>query len=204
MIHGRNTSLVHWQDSRFASLGLPVPAKIHETDLATTDLTQYNMVIVPGGGLNLDDASREALQAHVREGGGYVGICGGATSAARAGLLTAKRYNFDIRGAVYNTLNEHPITRGYDVRRKLLIPHASGPLFVLNENADEIPVVVFGIGGDDLPAFVNVIAKSYGKGRVAVFSGHPEASARTHLLLRNALMWTAGIIEGEDTSKPKP
>lgn len=205
MIHGRNTSLVHWQDSRFASLGLPVPAKIHETDLATTDLSQYDMVIVPGGGgLNLDDANREALQAYVREGGGYVGICGGATSAARAGLLTAKQYKFDIRGAVYNTVNEHPITEGYDVRRKLLIPHASGPLFVLNEGTDEIPVVVFGIGGDDLPTFVNVIAKSYGKGRVAVFSGHPEASARTHPLLRNAVMWTAGIIEPVDNSKPKP
>ena len=199
MVHGRNTSLKHWPDSRFKVLDLPVPDKIHETQLATTDLTRYDALIVPGGGgLNLDDTSREALRAYVRQGGGYVGICGGAVSAARCGLVTAKRYNFDVRGAVYNTLKEHPITQDYDIRRKLLIPHASGPLFSLVEGADEVPVVLFRIGGLDLPPFVNAIAKPYGKGRVAVFSGHPEASARTYLLLRNAVMWAAKItgVEG--------
>jgi len=205
IIHGRNTSLLHWPDSRFASLGLPVPAKVHETELMKTDMNQYDAVIVPGGGgLNLDDANRDALQAYVRQGGGYVGICGGATSAAKYGLVAAKRYGFDVRGAVYSTLKQHPVTEGYDTRRKLLIPHASGPLFVLDEGTDETPVVVFNIGGGDLPVFVNVIARKYGEGRVAVFSCHPEASPRSYRLLRNAVMWTARIIEPENTLEPKP
>jgi len=199
IIHGRNTSLLNWPDRRFASIGLPVPAKIYETDLATTDLKQFDTVLVPGGGgLNLDDANRNALQEYVRDGGGYVGICGGAVTAIRYGLVKAKRYMFDVRGAVYNTVRRHPVTGGYDTRRKLLMAHASGPLFVLAEGADEVPAVVFRVGGADLPTFVNVIAKQYGKGRVVVFSGHPEGALRTYRLLRNAIMWTAGIIGLDD------
>ncbi len=202
ILHGRHTSLLHWPDKRFAALGLPVPTPVHETKLATTDLSRFDAVLVPGGGgLRLDKANQAALLKFVREGGGYVGICGGANTAGRYGLIDAKRYAFDVRGAVYNTLKKHPVTEGYDVRRKLLIPHASGPLFVLKEGSGEVPVILFRVGGADLPTFVNVIAKTYGKGRVVAFSSHPEASPRTYRLLRNALMWASGILDADAAGK---
>ncbi len=213
IIHGRLTSLANWPDELFERLGLPVPTKIHETELASTDMRQYDTVIVPGGGgLRLDDANRDALQEYLRQGGGYVGICGGATTAAKYGLVAAKGYSFDVRGRVFSMLNPHPITEGYEAGSKLLIGHASGPLFVLEEGSDEIPVAVFVVGGNslfevgggDLPMFVNIIAKPYGKGRVAVFSCHPESSQQSYRLLRNAVMWTARIIEPEDAPAPQP
>ncbi len=194
MLHGRYQSLLNWPDTLFAVLGLPVPEPIHETELTTTDLSQYDAILVGGGGgLRLDEANAEALRKYVQDGGGYVGICGGATSAAKYGLIDADRYNFGVRGPVWAKLKEHPVTEGYDIARKVLFPHASGPLFVIKEDSGEVPVVLFDVGNPPLPTFVNVIARQYGEGRIVVFSGHPEGSTETRRMLRNALLWTAKI-----------
>ena len=198
-IHGRYQSMANWSEKVFATLGLPVPEPIDETELATTDMGQYDVLLVGGGGgLRLDEANAEALRQYVRSGGGYVGICGGAISAASCGLIEAERYNFGARGPVWGIPREHPITEGYDIPQKILFPHASGPLFVIHEDSDEVPVVLFDVGNPPLPTFVNAIARQYGEGRVAVFSGHPEGSAETHRLLRNAIMWAAGIVAIEE------
>jgi len=203
MIHGRVQSLLHWPDERFAQLGIPVPAKIHETELVTTDLAQYHALFVGGGGgLRLDVASKAALCEYVRQGGGYVGICGGAISAAEAGLIAATRYRFGARGPVLAKPLKHPVTEGFDLSRSLLFPHASGPLFVLAPDSGEVPVVLFEVGGPPLPVFVNAIARQYGKGRVLVFSGHPEGSAQTRRLVRNAILWTTGITGSAEVPSP--
>lgn len=205
MIHGRVQSLVNWPDATFARLGLPVPAKIHETELATTDLSQYHALLVGGGGgLRLDAAGKKALCEYVRNGGGYVGICGGAVSAAEAGLITATRYHFGARGPVFAKLLKHPVTNGFDLSRTLLFPHAGGPLFVLAADSGEIPVVLFDVGGPPLPVFVNAIATSLGQGRVLVFSGHPEDAVQTRPLLRNAVLWTTGITEAAAPAAAMP
>ena len=84
--------------------------------------------MVPGGGgLNLDETNREALLDFVRQGGGYVGICGGAISAGRYGLIDAHRHTLRVRGVIYSILLPHPITDGYNTKRQLLIAHANGP-----------------------------------------------------------------------------
>jgi hypothetical protein len=90
ILHGWNTSLDNWKNERFAEIGLPVPDPIRENELAKKNLGNYDAVMVPGGGgLNLADADKEALLRFVREGGGYVGICGGAVTARKAGLINA-------------------------------------------------------------------------------------------------------------------
>lgn len=200
IIHGRHTSLLHWGDETFARLRLPVPDKIHEDALAQTDLSQYHTLFVPGGGgLRLSDAAAEALRAYIRQGGGYVGICGGAVTASDYGLIEATRYKFNVRGPVWNRLQEHPITEGYDLARMVLFPHASGPLYVIEPSQeDHVPVAIFDVGDPPLPVFVNTIARRMGKGRIVVFSGHPESSADTNLLLRNAFLWTTKILEPEE------
>jgi len=202
VLHGRNTSLLNWPDATFERLQLPVPEPVHEDDLTTTDLGQYDVLFCPGGGgLNLTDESRAALEAYVRQGGGYVGVCGGAISAGRAGLIEAERYTFGVRGPVWTHLTEHPITEGYDLSRKLLFPHASGPLYVVAEDSDEQSVITFDVGDPPLPTFTHTIAREIGEGRVVVFSGHPESSPETQALLRNAIMWVARII-GPDGEAP--
>jgi hypothetical protein len=194
IIHGRNTSLLNWPDERFASLRIPVPEPIHETVLDATDLSRYDVLFVPGGGgLNLTDSNREALHRFIREGGGYVGVCGGANSATRAGLIGPEQYAFGVRGPVWVTLKPHPITEGFDLERKILFPHASGPLWVVTDESEQV-LAVFDVGGPPLPTFVHTIAKHYGKGRIVTFSGHPEAATHTRGLLRNAVMWVGRII----------
>jgi len=202
MLHGRYQSLLNWPDKVFETLRVPVPDKIRETDLATVDLSQYDVLFVGGGGgLRLDDANAEALRNYVQEGGGYVGICGGAIGAAKYGLIDVELYPFGVRGRVWAKLKQHPITEGYDIPRKVLFPHASGPLFVIKEGSAEVPVVIFDVGKAPLPTFVNVIAKQYGEGRVVAFSGHPEGSGETRRMVRNALMWAAKITGTEQQTE---
>ncbi len=204
IIHGRFTSLLHWSDATFATLGLPVPEPIHEDDLEKTDLSVYAMLLVPGGGgLRLTDPNKDALQAYVRAGGGYVGICGGATTAITYGLVDAEMYPFDVRGPVFNTLCEHPVTEGYDVTKKLLVPHASGPLMTFEEPT-QTSVMTFRVGKPPLPPFTSTVARTFGAGRVLIFSGHPEGAVETRRLLRNAVMWTAKIIAPEDDPAEQP
>jgi len=200
MIHGRYTSLVNWGDAVFERLRLPVPDKIHEDELVNTDLSQYDTLYVPGGGgLRLSDEAAEALREYIRGGGGYVGICGGATTASKYGLIEATKYKFNVRGPVWNKLQEHPITEGYDLKRMVLFPHASGPLYVIEEGQeDHVPVAIFDVGNPPLPTFVNTIARRMGEGRIVTFSGHPESSAETNLLMRNAFLWTTKILEPEE------
>ena len=203
VLHGRNTSLKNWPDETFERLRLPVPEPVHENDLTTLDLSVFDALFCPGGGgLNLTDESSQALRDYVTNGGGYVGVCGGAITAGRAGLIEAARYSFQVRGSVWTFLNEHPVTDGYDLRKKVLFPHASGPLFVLPEETDQHSIITFDVGNPPLPTFTHTIARELGEGRVVAFSGHPESAPETHRLLLNAIMWAARVI-GVDEEAPR-
>lgn len=203
IIYGRNTSLLNWTDKVYASIDIPVPTPVHEDDLAKTALTQYKMLIVPGGGgLNLTDENKAALLEYVRKGGGYVGICGGALTANRCGLVDCQTYTFNVRGPVWVKLKEHPILEGYDLSRMILFPHASGPLFV-PKDTDCKTIMVFDVGNPPLPEFTHTVVRELGEGRVVAFSGHPESSADTRPMLRNAVMWTARIMDSEQPQARK-
>jgi hypothetical protein len=197
IIAGRFTSLLNWPDSLYAALDLPVPTPLSEDTLAQTDLSQFRTLIVPGGGgLRLTDENKQALLKYVNDGGGYVGICGGATTANQYGLVDCETYRFNVRGPVWVKLRPHPITDGYDTDRMILFPHASGPLLVPRTD-DQQTVMTFDVGGPPLPTFSHTVVRTPGKGRVVVFSGHPESSPDTRPMLRNAVMWAARIIGQE-------
>jgi len=195
ILHGRNTSLLNWPDGVFAGIDIPVPTPVHEDSLAQTDLSAYAALICPGGGgLNLTPENREALLGYVKGGGGYVGICGGLCSALQYGLLEAEKYRFNVRGPVWVKLKEHPVTAGYDLSRMVLFPHASGPLMVPKGEGQET-IGTFDVGGEPLPEFTHTLSRRLGQGRVVGFSGHPEGSADTRPMLRNAVLWTAKITD---------
>jgi len=203
IIHGRNTSLLNWPDSAYVPLRIPVPTPIHETELEKTDLSQYAVLIVPGGGgLNLTEPNKEALLRYVREGGGYVGICGGGVSAHKAGLIEAESYQFGAQGSVFVKIKPHPVTEGC-MLTELLFPHAKGPLWVAKEVPDQEVIIVFKVGNPPLPTFAHTIVRKLGKGRVVAFSGHPESSAETRNFFRNAVLWAAKIIGQPPDTPPK-
>jgi hypothetical protein len=202
-IYGETHPLDDWPDERFEALGLLVPQRISEGELATTDLSRYDVLLVGhGDGLRLDEQAAGALRRYVRAGGGYLGIGGGAVTAARHGLIEAEIYEFPVRGAVRSIAAQHPVTEGvYDDTRptaRILIAHNEGPLLLIKEDADEVPVLTFDVAGKPpLPTFVSAIARQYGKGRVLVFSSQQEVRNHTHRLLRNGVMWVAEIIGTE-------
>lgn len=195
IIYGRYTSLLNWPESFFALLDIPVPTPLSEDALAQTDLRAYKVLMVPGGGgLRLTEENQDALIQYVKAGGGYVGICGGAITANKIGLIDCEAYNFNVRGSVWTKLETHPITRGYDIERSILFPHASGPLFV-PKTEEQKTIAYFDVGNPPLPRFSHTIVRELGQGRVVAFSGHPESSPDTRPLLRQAIMWAARILE---------
>jgi len=48
------------------------------------------------------------------------------------------------------------------------------------------------------PPYAAVIAKHYGKGRVVVFSPHPEDQHESRALTRNAILWATKVIGTDD------
>jgi glutamine amidotransferase-like uncharacterized protein len=153
-----------------------------------------------GGGLELTDPNKEALHRYVRNGGGYVGICGGGVTAQKYGLIEAKQFRLTVHGTVSVTLKPHPITEGYVLSRQIQFPHAGGPLWVADEKVEQV-IMLFNVGDPPFPPFAHTIVRNYGKGHVVAFSGHPESSGDTRPLLRNAILWAAKIIGAEDASK---
>lgn len=198
IVHGLRTSLVNWPDSAFKTLQIPVPDKIYETDLEKADLKRYHVLLVPGGGgLDLTEPNKAALHRYVREGGGYVGICGGGVTAQKYGLIDARQYKLTVHGTVTVSLQPHPITEGYLPDRPIQFPHAGGPLWVTEEKTQQT-IIAFHIGGPPLPPFAHTIVRRYGQGRVVAFSGHPEGASDTRPLVRNAILWAAKIIGADD------
>ena len=189
MVVGRTIS--GWNDSLFTDLlKLPIPERIDEKDIETTDLSQYDALIFPGGGgFALTEEGAEALRQYVRGGGGFVGVCAGCYASEKYGLLEREISLFRERGRCEVTLRPHPITEGFHPTRKLDLPHANGPLIAPGDEAED--VVVYNIGK---PKYVCVVARNYGEGRMAAFSAHPEGENEARPLVRNAILWAAWVI----------
>ncbi len=186
MVTGRT---IHgWSEDRFGLIGMDRPPEVNEHEVENVDLSQYDLLIFPGGGgFDLTDAGVEALQAYIRAGGGYVGVCAGAWAARRYGLIERDFFPFRERGWVEVTLREHPVTEGYHLSRKLALRHDNGP-FIEAGDVTEIPVM-YKAG----PPYACVVAKKLGEGRVVIFSAHPEGEDETRRLTRNAILWAAKV-----------
>lgn len=188
MVVGR--TIGGWKDEVFGdSYGLPVPDRIDEKQIENTDLSRYDVLLFPGGGgFDLTEAGAEALRQYLQEGGGFVGICAGCYAAGTYKLIEREFYPFRERGQVEVYLHEHPVTEGYHPRRQIALAHANGPLIQPGEEAEDI--LVYKVGK---PPYVCAVAREYGKGRVVAFSAHPEGSAETRRMVRNAIFWAAGV-----------
>jgi len=187
MVTGR--TITGWGDGIFEHLGIDPPPRIDEKEVENTDLSQYDMLLFPGGGgFDLTEAGAEALRQYVRDGGGYVGVCAGCYAAGKYGLIEREYYPFRERGRVEVSLKEHPVTEGFHPSRKLDLPHANGPLIEAGD-VSEVPVM-YNVGK---PPFACIVAKEYGEGRVVVFSAHPEGNNEARPLIRNAILWTAKV-----------
>ena len=178
-------------------------------------LGQFDVVLFPGGtgkgtAEALGENGRRAVERFVREGGGYLGICAGAylaTSGYEWGLKIIDARTVDSkhwkRGKGTVKIELTPAGREMLGAREGELPiyYANGPLLGpggRNDLADYTVLSHFRqeMRQSDAPEGVMLntpamIAAAYHKGRVALFSPHPEKTAGLEPFVARAVRWTA-------------
>ena len=177
-------------------------------------LQDKDAVIFTGGsgskqGNSLGEAGRAEVQRFVREGGGYLGICGGAYLACSKfswglGLLDAQTVSPKWRrGAGQVQIEITPAgerlsslpTERRDVR------YDNGPIIKPAGRTDLAPYEPLALFRTELAehdtpvgAMVNtpaIVQSQFGKGRVIISSPHPEQTPGMEALVERAVRWVA-------------
>jgi glutamine amidotransferase-like uncharacterized protein len=187
--------------------------KISPVDIQSGALNNIDVLIFPGGSgskeyNSLGQTSATLVQKFAREGGGLVGICAGgylfATTEGYPSLQilraqTIRKYYDRGRGLIAFGLDKEgkeifPELSGYD---SLFVQYYDGPMYEIldsakvNVTAQIISDIATHKGypkgvTPGRPAFVTA---SYGKGKVFVSVGHPEATAGMRWMVPRMARW---------------
>jgi hypothetical protein len=185
-------------------------------DVRAGCLSDYDVLIVPGGSAHnqaerLGELGRAKIRKFVADGGGYVGICAGSYLAAPGrpwslDLINAKvvdREHWDRgNGSVKIRLTPLGQKALHDRKEEEQIHYAQGPLLAPGDQKDlpryqELAVYVTGIAKHGAPRGVmpgtTAIARTtFEKGRVLLYSPHPEFEGGPNYLLIPGVRWAAG------------
>ena len=132
--------------------------KIHECDL----------IIFPGGHYNLHDLTDETKNdfiEYVQSGGGYIGICLGVLAAKEIGLINHGLHTWPVTGFIPCKIVDRSILQYSPEISSVICLHMNGRLLT-SETSLKLLVT---FGEEVLAGF-----RDLGKGRVVLFSSHPE------------------------------
>jgi glutamine amidotransferase-like uncharacterized protein len=183
--------------------------RVKGAEIAAGVLAGYDLVVFTGGSgsaeaAGLGEAGREEVRGFVREGGGFIGICGGAYLACSGfdwgiGVLNARtvspkwrrgRGDVKLGGEAFGIKLE-----GREIR------YANGPVLKPDTRKD-LPsfetLLLFRseLAENDTPAGVMenspaMVQTTYGLGRVFTSSPHPEQTEGFEPLVEKAVRWAA-------------
>lgn len=172
------------KDVELALKKLKIPyRRINENDIKSHKLKTYSTLIIPGGytqeyvkALACDGFKN--ISEFVSDGGTYIGICAGAYIATSRievpgyppgmGIIeisNKRESGIRIRN-IEITNPQHPIA--HDCPRKMNIWYQNGPMIIPGNNVEVIAVYENNMAA--------IVASSYDKGKVVIFSPHPEGS----------------------------
>lgn len=196
----------------------PLSARvITPTDVRAGRLHGANALLVTGGrgsrqGRALGEDGRAAVRQFVREGGGYVGICAGSYLAMQVPAgSTEESYKVAFVAAAHATGDAWqrgiaPIEVVSPEGARATLHYANGPLFALVD-VEGLPtprVLARFVGevssarGGTLPGQMRdapaLIATSYGRGQVVLFSPNPTLEPAVPTMLTRAL---ASVANGD-------
>ncbi|MCK4419127.1 hypothetical protein KAV79_04920 [Candidatus Aerophobetes bacterium] len=180
-------------------------SKVNEDDIKKGNLENYLVLIIPGGYTkravsSLGKKGFEIIRKFVADGGGYIGICAGAYLAAQRveipgrpqglGIIDIQNIRKQGIGMRKIYLKEHPITEGLE--REVAIHYQNGPEILIKGEAKEAARYENGN--------LAIVTASFGKGKVVIFSPHPEGSITqgiepkpaTFRLLKNSIDFCKG------------
>jgi hypothetical protein len=184
---------------------------VTSADIQAGALDNFDVIVFPGGSgkqqaAALGDKGMRAVQEFVREGGGYVGVCAGGFLATckpngSLGIVNAKASCSNAGGWVKMELTDVGTSVLGEFPGLLAASYGGGPIF-------------FPAGERDLPEYVPlafyrtevatykaqkrtltdtpaIIAARFGKGRVLLFSVHPEGIKELEPLVKRAIFSVA-------------
>lgn len=209
-------------DNLIAAMKSAADGKFEVTRVAAEEirggkLADVDVLVHPGGsgskqGKALGEAGRQAVRKYVSDGGGLLGVCGGAYLATNdytwsLNLIDAKVVDRKhwARGTGTVTLQLSP--KGSEFFQhdgdEMSIHYAQGPLLARREwddpevpNYESLAIYSTEIAKNGAPVGVMAgtsaaIRCEYGKGRVFCFSPHPELTDGRHHLIPLVVKWLA-------------
>jgi len=196
--------------------GGAVAELIGPDEIRSGGLRQFDVIVFPGGSGSkqaaaLGERGREALRSFLRAGGGYVGICAGA-------YLATQRYAWSLRIVNVKAIDTKHWRRGKGAVKmeltaagremlggpagEIAIQYANGPILAPAGASDLPPATVLGRFRSEvadhgapkgvMPGTPAAVSAAFGRGRVVVFSPHPEKTDALHGMVRRAVDWAAG------------
>lgn len=197
-------------------------ARITAEEVLAGKLAKFDVLVQPGGsggkqGRALGEVGRQAVRSFVREGGGYLGVCAGAYLATNdyswsLNLIDAKvvdrRHWARGKGTVQLALSPAGAELFGQEDREMSIFYSQGPLLGRPEwddpevpNYESLAIYTTEIAKNGAPEGVMArtsaaVRSEFGRGRVFVFSPHPELTEGLHHLIPLVVGWAAG--EGKE------
>jgi hypothetical protein len=188
-----------------------------------------DVLYLPGGWYSFGPEEKEAIVAFVKAGGGCVGSCAGAYNVAgKIPVIPGRVLRNNMRGRLYvePQRGDHPILRGVVrpcTRHKdrqwepIAMTHLGGP-FMLPDDPGTI------VASYDVEGRIGaILAAGIGAGRAVALASHPEhpladlpasdtkrndpaslPQGDATLLVRNAVLWAAGVAVPEPGSIDLP
>jgi len=191
------------------------PRRITATEIRARALRSFDVVVFPGGNAAgqsraLGNRGLAAVREFVGEGGGYLGFCAGA-------YLATRQYTWSLALVDSKVLDTKHWARGtgivrlrltatgrslFEAKREPLVYYAQGPLLAPAEDPgipDFEPLAHYatevaknGAPKGVMPGSAAVVRGRYGRGRVLLFSPHPERTKGLGGWVPRAARWVAG------------
>ncbi|MBN8419857.1 MAG: biofilm PGA synthesis protein PgaB [Verrucomicrobia bacterium] len=183
-------------------------------DVGSLNISTYDVLVFPGGSgsgqsKGIGEAGLKKVRDFVRNGGGYVGICGGAYLACSnftwgLGILNAGTVsNKWRRGQAMLDLAPTPAGQRWlgDVKSPFKVRYHNGPILKPAARTDLPAYDVLTVFKTEIaeygsPAGVQVgspahVIATYGKGRVFISSPHPENTPGLENFIPRGILWSA-------------
>jgi len=196
--------------------GLQV-SEINPEAIRNGELKPFDVLIHPGGsggsqGRALEAQGRKEIREFVRNGGGFIGICAGAYLATddyewSLGLIEARVVDRKhwARGIGTVEVELSPTAKDFfgTGAERVTIHYAQGPLLSRREwdnplapEYESLGIYRTGIAEKGAPEGIMpgtsaIVRATYEKGRVFVFSPHPEMTDGLGFMVERAVHWVA-------------
>lgn len=191
------------------------PVVLSGQEVGSLNLSTYDVLVFPGGSgsgqsKGIGEAGLKNVREFVRNGGGYVGICGGAYLACSnftwgLGILNAGTVSNKWRRG-QALLDLEPTLAGQqwlgDVKSIFKVRYHNGPILKPAARTDIPAYDVLTVFKTEIaeygsPAGVQVnspahVTSTFGKGRVFISSPHPENTPGLENFIPRGVFWSAG------------